>query len=67
MQAAMLDVRCPPWALPREEVPIMVKIEKAAAGALSEAVFELPSPLRLADTITYSTWKSPRAARSSSP
>ena len=29
----------------------MVKIEKAAAGALSEAVFELPSPLRLADTI----------------
>lgn len=51
MQAAKFDVRCPPWALPREEIPIQVKIEKTVAGALSEVVFELPASLRLADTI----------------
>lgn len=54
---AKFDVRCPPWALPREEVPIQVKIEKTATGALSEAVFELPDSLRLADTINILEWK----------
>ena len=51
VQAAKFDVRCPRWALPREEVPIIVKIEKAATAALREVVFELPPSLRLADTI----------------
>ena len=51
MQAAKFDVRCPPWALPREEIPIQVKIDKTVADALSEVVFELPASLRLVDTI----------------
>lgn len=51
MQAEKLGVRCPPWALPREEVPIQVEIEKDVTAALREVVFELPASLRLADTI----------------
>lgn len=51
MQVAKFDVRCPRWALPREEVPIKIKIEKATTAALREVVFELPESLRLADTI----------------
>lgn len=37
--------------MPREEVPIKVKIEKAVTASLREVVFELPPSLRLADTI----------------
>jgi len=51
MQVAKFDVRCPPWALPREEIPLQVKIEKTVTDALSEVVFELPASLRLVDTI----------------
>lgn len=51
MQVAKFDIRCPPWALPREEVPIQVRIEKTVTEALSEVVFELHESLRLADTI----------------
>lgn len=51
MQVVKFDVRCPPWALPREEVPIQVKIEKTITDTLREIVFEMPPSLRLADTI----------------
>ena len=51
MQAAKFDIHCPPWALPQEEVPIQVRIEKTVTEALGEVVFELDESLRLADTI----------------
>ena len=57
MQVAKFDIHCPPWALPREEVPIQVKIEKTASEALSEVVFELDESLRLADRINILEWK----------
>ena len=57
MQVAKFDVRCPPWALPREEVPIQVTIEKTVTEALSEVVFELHESLRLADRINILEWK----------
>lgn len=57
MQVARFDVRCPPWALPREEVPIQVRIEKTVTEDLDEVVLELHESLRLAGTINVLEWE----------
>lgn len=51
MQVAKFDVRCPQWALPREEVSIQVKIEKTVTDDIDEIVLDMPPGLRLVDTI----------------
>ena len=51
MQVVKYDVRCPRWALPREEVPIQTKIERTVTADISRIVLDLPPCLRLVDTI----------------
>ena len=51
MQVAKFDVRCPQWALPKEEVPIQIKIEKTVTDDISQVVFDMPLGMRLVDTI----------------
>ena len=42
---------CPPWALPREEIPIHVRISKDVTPLLKSAKVDLPGCLELVDTI----------------
>lgn len=51
MQIAKFDVRCPQWALPKEEVPIQIKIEKTVTDSIAEVVLDIPPGMRLVDTI----------------
>ena len=51
MQVVKFDVQCPPWSLPREEVPIQIKIEKTVTNSVRQVVIDLPASLRLVDTI----------------
>lgn len=51
MQVVKFDVQCPPWALPKEEVPIQVRIEKTVTDSIHHIAIDLPSGLRLVDTI----------------
>ena len=51
MQVAKFDVRCPQWALPKEEVPIQIKIEKTVTDDVDQIVLDIPPGMRLVDTI----------------
>lgn len=51
MQVAKFDVRCPQWALPKEEVPIQIKIEKTVTDDIGQVVLDIPPGMRLVDTI----------------
>lgn len=51
VQAAKFDVRCPQWALPREEVPIQIEIEKTATDNIGHIVIDMPPGMRLVDII----------------
>ena len=51
MQVAKFDVRCPQWALPKEEVPIQIKIEKTVTDNIGRVVLDMPPGVRLVDTI----------------
>lgn len=51
MQVTKFDARCPQWALPKEEVPIQIKIEKAVTSGVDQIVLYIPPSMRLVDTI----------------
>lgn len=51
MQVTKFDARCPQWALPKEEVPIQIKIEKTVTDDVDQIVFDIPPGMRLVDTI----------------
>ena len=56
MQVAKFDIRCPQWALPREEVPVQIKIEKTVTDDIVETVLEIPPGMRLVDTINVAEY-----------
>ena len=51
MQMHKFDIDCPPWALPREEIPLHVKINKEVTPQLKNVIIDLPDCFRLVDTI----------------
>ena len=56
MQVAKFDVRCPQWALPREEVPIQIKIEKTVTDDVDQIVLNIPPGMCLVDTINVAEY-----------
>ena len=54
MQLHKFDINCPPWALPREEIPLHVKINKEITALLKNIIIDLPDCFRLVDTINIS-------------
>lgn len=51
MQVQEFDVNCPLWALPREEIPLHIKINKAITPLLKHIKIILPTSLQLLDMI----------------
>ena len=51
------DISCPPWALPREEIPLHVKINKDVTPLLKNVKVDLPDCFRLVDTININEHK----------
>lgn len=51
MQIQKFEITCPPWALPKENIPIHVKIDKSATPQLGAITVSLPLGLELKDTI----------------
>ncbi|MEW6042930.1 MAG: hypothetical protein AB1608_01560 [Thermoproteota archaeon] len=54
MQVSKFEVTCPKWALPREEIPIHVKIAKDITSKIEKATIDLPDCFELRDTINLS-------------
>ena len=54
MQVNRFEAICPPWALPRENIPIHVKIEKSTTPKIKDIVIEIPHTLVLQDQINIS-------------
>ena len=57
MQVHKFSINCPPWALPREEIPIHVKINKDVTPLLKNVKIDLPSCFELVDTINLADHK----------
>lgn len=57
MQVSEFDITCPRWALPREEIPIHVKIDKDVTHKIDCVRISLDERLRLADTINISKYE----------
>ena len=57
MQVHKFSINCPPWALPREEIPIYVKINKDVTPLLKNVKIDLPSYFELVDTINLTDHK----------
>ena len=57
MQITKFDITCPRWALPEEELPVHVKIEKESTVKIKDVVIYLPQDLRLADTINIEDYE----------
>lgn len=51
MQVSKFQITCPPWALPREKIPIHVKIDKTITSNIKKVVVDLPDCFELIDTI----------------
>lgn len=51
VQISKFDIICPKWALPREDLPIHIKIAKEITPSLKKATIELPDCFELKDTI----------------
>ena len=45
------EMICPPWTLPKEDIPIHVKIDKSITPKIKQAVITIPSNMTLRDTI----------------
>lgn len=56
MQSQTFDVRCPPWALPREEIPLHVKINKQVTLLIKTSKINLPNSLKLLDLINVTDY-----------
>lgn len=51
MQVSKFDITCPPWALPKEEFPLYVKIAKDLVPNIRDIRVDLPDCLEMLDTI----------------
>lgn len=51
------EITCPKWALPREEIPVHVKINKAVTHKIDCVRIFLDERLKLADTINISEYE----------
>lgn len=51
MQVSKFSITCPKWALPREEIPVHVKIDKGVTENIKNTVLTLPDCFELIDTI----------------
>ena len=56
MQISKFQITCPTWALPKEEIPIHVKIDKSITKILKNATIHLPDCFKLVDTINLSEY-----------
>ena len=56
VQIQKFDVRCPRWALPREDVPIHVKMDKNVTPSIRHVVISWPDCLEIKDTINVSKY-----------
>lgn len=56
-QGGVFDVSCPPWALPREEIPLHVKINKEITPLIKNSKIHIPSSLKLLDMINVTSFK----------
>lgn len=56
MQISKFEITCPKWALPREEIPIHVKIDKKITGKIKNAVLTVPDCFELTDTINLTEY-----------
>lgn len=54
MQVPKFSIACPKWALPREEIPVHVKIDKSVTRNIKNAILSLPDCFELIDTINIS-------------
>jgi len=57
MQVSKFIVTCPKWALPREEIPIHVKLEKSITSKIKNVILTLPDFFQLIDTINLAEHK----------
>ena len=57
MQMSEFDICCPTWALPREEIPVHVKINKEITSSLKNAKVDLFDYFELKDTINLTNFK----------
>jgi len=57
MESQILETTCPPWALPREDIPIHVRLNKNITEKILKAIIELPECFELKDTINASEFK----------
>ncbi len=57
MQVHKFRVSCPLWALPREEIPIHVRINKDVTPLLKDVKIDLPRYFKLVDTINLTDHK----------
>ena len=58
MQVPMFNITCPQWALPREHIPLHVKIEKGVVAGIDRVKITLPDCLELVDTINIADYQS---------
>lgn len=56
MQIQKFDIRCPRWALPREDVPIHVKMDKNVTPSIRRVVISWPDCLKIKDIINVSKY-----------
>lgn len=54
---AKFDIRCPKWALPEEEIPLHVTIEKSTTVKIKDVEISIPNELRLEDTINLDDYE----------
>ncbi len=57
MQVSRFEINCPPWALPREEIPVRVQINKEVTPLLKNAKIDLPDCFELRDTINLANYE----------
>ena len=54
VQVQKFDIQCPRWALPREDVPIHVKMDKSVTPSIRRVVISWPDCLEIKDIINVS-------------
>lgn len=57
MQMSKFNIHCPTWALPREEIPVHVKINKEITASLKNVKIDLLDYFELKDTINLTNFK----------
>ena len=57
MSVSKFDIHCPSWALPREEIPVHVTINKDISSTLKNTKINLSDYFELKDTINLTSFK----------